>query len=97
MPKLAQIVLRDRLMNSKGLGLVIRAPVSAKENVHEWRKVRVVPCITRFVVMPVMQLRCSDQHAQRANWQPHIRVNEDGPKPPEGQKARQSLLRSLDP
>src|SRR5687767_13250716 len=25
--------------------------------------------------MPVMQFRCSHQHTQRSNWQPHIRMN----------------------
>ena len=48
------------------------------------------------VVVPVVELRRSQQHPERAQREPHVAVDEDGPDAPEGDEAGDELEREAE-
>jgi hypothetical protein len=66
---------------------VVGTTVGAEQDVHERRKVGVVPGIAVAGMVPVVQLGGADQHAQGTNGKADIGVNVDRPDAAKGDEA----------
>src|SRR5262245_10765062 len=85
---MAQVSGRTGLVQPQSFRFVIGTPISAKQDVHDGRKVGVVAGVTVAVVVPVVQLRRPNKHAERADGQPDIRMNVDCPDATKGDEVR---------
>jgi hypothetical protein len=63
MKHLTDVATRDGFIDSKVFRFVIGATIRAEQDVHKGRDVRVVSRIAATIVVPMMQLRRSNQHA----------------------------------
>jgi mannose/fructose-specific phosphotransferase system component IIA len=84
----AQVCCCDRFLEPETLGLVVRAVVSAEENIHERTKVGIVAGVAVPVVVPVVQLRSAEEHAEWADRKADIGVKVGGPQTAEEEETR---------
>jgi hypothetical protein len=61
-------------------GFVSGASISAKQDIHERRDVGIVASVAVAVVVPVVEFRGTDEHAERAERKADIGVKVDRPK-----------------
>jgi hypothetical protein len=76
-----------RFGQSKVFGLVIGAAIGAEQEIHERGNVGVIAGVAVAIVVPVVEFRGADEHAQRADGKPDIGVNVDRPNASEGNQA----------
>ena len=70
--ELAEVAAGDRLLDAEGVGLFVRTTIGAENDVHQRGNVGVVTRFACSLVVPVMEFRCTDEPAERADREANV-------------------------
>ena len=85
-----------RFLDPEVGGLLGHPSIGAEEPVDPRGEVRIVADVAPARVMPVVQLGCAQEHAQRTERQAHVRVDQDRPQRSERDESERVLEREAE-
>ena len=85
---MAQICASCGLLETELIRFLIRAAVGAEKHIHERSEICVVAGVAIFGMVPVVQLRRAEEHANRADGEADIGMDVDRPYSTEQKEAR---------